>query len=360
MRLVPDPNEGPEASSLAVTSRLMQLDYAWRLGMDRAEEAKLVSEAEEIATRSGDTHSLAMLKTATGVRPGRLRDPDAWLASAEEATELADETGDLPLRVAIRAIAAYPHLITGDLDGFEAVLDEMIELIDGDRSIGAGILVGSPLAYAYMSKGLAARERARLEESAELFAKALRIAEEDGDPETACWVKSNHAYLIALQGDIAEGLELARRSLESTERLGDVFSRTVATSNLAAVQLTAEDYGAALESIESAERIYLEAMPEGGEMAVWRAGVRSEALTGVGKLEEAVAVAEAAVEEGREYRLGWSLPLALRALVKARAAAGGEGVAELLDEAETVARANGCEMALISIEREREALATAG
>ena len=113
----------------------------------------------------------------------------------------------------------------------------MIELIDGDRSIGAGILVGSPLAYAYMSKGLALRERARLEEAEELFEKALRIAEEDGDPETACWVTSNQAYLVALQGDVEEGLELARRSLESTERLGDVFSRTLATANLAAVQL---------------------------------------------------------------------------------------------------------------------------
>ena len=46
--------------------------------------------------------------------------------------------------------------------------------------------------------------------------------------------------------------------------------------------------------------------------------------------------------------------------MKARAAAGGEDLAELLDEADDGRRANGCEMALISIEREREALAAAG
>ena len=34
MRLVPDPEEDAEASRLAVNSRLMLLDYAWRLGMD--------------------------------------------------------------------------------------------------------------------------------------------------------------------------------------------------------------------------------------------------------------------------------------------------------------------------------------
>ena len=111
------------------------------------------------------------------MRPGRLRPPEQWLADAEEATELADEAGDLHLRVAIRAIGAYPHLIIGDFDGFEAELDEMIELIDGDRTIGAGVLVGSPLAYAYMSKGMALRERARFEEAEDSSQKALRIAD---------------------------------------------------------------------------------------------------------------------------------------------------------------------------------------
>jgi adenylate cyclase len=360
MRLVPDPEEDAEAAALAVNARLMLLDYAWRLGMERDEEAKLVAEAEEIATRTDDKHSLALLKTATGVRPGRLRPPGPWLAAADEATEIADDTGDVHLQVAIRAISAYPRLITGDFDRFEAILEEMIELIDGDRSIGAGILVGSPLAYAYMSLGLARRERARLDESEELFAKALRIAEEDGDPETACWVKSNNGYLIALKGDVEEGLELSRRSLESTERLGDVFSRTLATANLAAVQLMADDPESALASIEAAERIYREAMPEGGEMEIWRGSVRSEALTGVGRADEAIAVAEAGVKVAREYNLGWSLPFALRALAKALAAAGRDGVAEALEEGEAVARAHGCEATVISIEREREALAAAG
>jgi hypothetical protein len=101
-------------------------------------------------------------------------------------------------------------------------------------------------------------------------------------------------------------------------------------------------------------------MPEGGEMQVWRDGVRAEALTGVGRFEEALAVAEAGVEVAREYRLGWSLPLVLRALAKARAAAGRDGVAEALEEAEAAARAAGSEMAVISIEHERDALTAAG
>jgi adenylate cyclase len=360
MRLVPNPEEDAEAASLAVNSRLMLLDYAWRMGMDRDEETKLVSEAEEIATRSGDSHSLALLRIATGVRPGRLRDPDEWLTAAAEATGLADEDGDLHLRVAIRAIAAYPHLILGDFDGFEAILDEMIDLIDGDRTIGAGVLVGSPLAYAYMSKGMALRERARLEESEEAFEEALRIAEEDGDPETACWVKSNHASLVALRGEVEEGLSLARRALESTERLGDVFSRTVSMATLAAIELMAGDPASALATIEAAEDTYNEAMREGGEMRGWRASIRAEALAGAGRVEEALALAEELVASTRDHRQNWSVPLCLRALARARAAAGVDGADQALDEAISVATATGCRAQVMSMEQAREALSAAG
>ena len=59
MELVDGLDESDETASLAVSSRLLQLQYAWRLGMDKNEEARLVSEAEEIATRTGDLHSLA-------------------------------------------------------------------------------------------------------------------------------------------------------------------------------------------------------------------------------------------------------------------------------------------------------------
>src|SRR5262249_21154260 len=45
MRLAPDSTEDPEAAALAVTSRLMQLDYAWRLGFDEEEQARLIDEA---------------------------------------------------------------------------------------------------------------------------------------------------------------------------------------------------------------------------------------------------------------------------------------------------------------------------
>ena len=70
----------------------------------------------------------------------------------------------------------------------------------------------------------------------------------------------------------------------------------------------------ALESIEEAERVYRDAMGDGDEMEAWRAGVRAEALRGVGRLEEALELAEWASEVARERGMLWSLPLALQAL----------------------------------------------
>ncbi len=360
MTLVPDPEADAEAASLAVTSRLLQLDYAWRLGMDGDEEQRLIDEAEEIATRTNDTHSLALLRTAIGTRPGVARNPEKWLADAAAANRLADEAGDPHLRVAVRAIGAYPHLITGDLDGFEKALDELLELTGGDRQIGAGVLVGSPIAYAYMSKGLALRERNRLDEAEAMLNTSLRIATEDGDPETASWVRSNLAFLLAMRGDIEGGMALGRRNCDLTERLGDVFSRTLAVANLATVQLVAEDFAGALESIDTAERIYREAMPDGGEMEAWRAGIRAEALTGLGRAPEAISVAESSVRNAREHGLRWTLPHSLLALARARIAAGEDGVQEALDEARAIATETGADLTLAFIEGERDALAAAG
>ena len=350
-----DPDE--EAEGMAVMSRLLQLDFAWRLGMDSEEEARLLAEAEAIATRTGDRHSLAMLKMATAVRPGMRHEAARWLAAVEETTRLADESGDLHLRVAIRAACSYAFLCTGRFDEFEAVLREVLALAGEDRSAGAGIVIGSPVAWATMAIGLAWRERGRLEEAENLFETALRIAEEVGDPEVASWTRGNQALMRAMRGEAEAGVALARRNCELTERLGDVFSRSLALANLGAVQLAAEEYAGALESMEEAEAVYRAAMDNGGEMEAWRAALRAEALTGVGRAEEAIALAEWAADVAEERGMLWSLPLALLAAARARIATGHEGAREALDQAAAIAADTGALTTLAAIGEEREALA---
>ncbi|HKP33619.1 MAG TPA: acyl-CoA dehydrogenase C-terminal domain-containing protein, partial [Sphingomicrobium sp.] len=61
---------------------------------------------------------------------------ETWLAAVRESIELADRAGDPHLRVAIRCAGGFAYLMTGDFDGFEAALDEVLELVGEDGSIG--------------------------------------------------------------------------------------------------------------------------------------------------------------------------------------------------------------------------------
>ena len=346
-----------EVAALAINSRLLQLQYAWRVGMSAEEQARLAAEVERIATRHNDLHSRALLRVATSVRPGLPHEAGAWLAAVEETVALADEAGDPHLQVAVRAAGAYALLCTADFDGYERMLDEVLELARGDRTVGAGVILGSPTAWAIMGKGMVRRERGLYDEAEELFERALQLTIEEDDPETASWVRSNQAGLRAVRGDVEGALALARRNCELTERLGDVFSRSLALTNLAWAQLAATEYEDALASVDEAERLYQEAMDNGGEMEAWRAQMRAQALTGAGRTEEAIEVAEWAIETSREHGMLWTYPVANLALARALAAAGRDGVDEALAEGERVARKTGALSLLRDIGNERDALA---
>ncbi|MDQ2631145.1 MAG: AAA family ATPase [Actinomycetota bacterium] len=359
MELAGELEVNEESDALGIASRLAQIQFAWRVGMDLEEQAQLLDEAEEIADRRGDIHSIVLLRMSASGRPGLQLHTDEWLEQVEEMNRLADQAEDPHLRVAIRAAGAYAHLIAADFAGFDHALDELIEIADGDLSVGAGIILNTPLAWAEMGKGMVRREQGDLEGAEPYFERALEIAAAGDDPETASWVRSNQAGLMAIRGDVEGALALARRNCELTERIGDVFSRSLALANLAWAQLAAEEYQEALDSIEEADQIYREAMKIGGEMEGWRSQLRANALIGVGRTEEAVSEAEWAVRVSRERGLLWSLPIALLALGRARHAAGQDGAAEALEEALEVARETNALACVAEIESERELLASA-
>jgi tetratricopeptide (TPR) repeat protein len=356
MELTERLEENEETLAMAVMSRLQQLDFAWRLGMDDAEEMRLTAEAEEIARRTGDLHSLAMLRVARDIRPGMPHVSSTWLKAVAETVEIADRSGDLHLRVAIRAASSYALLCAGDFAGFDRSAEEILELAGEDRRVGAGIIIGSPVAWATMAKGLVMRERGRPDEAEAQFNLALRIATEEGDPEIASWTRSNQALMLAMRGDLDAAIALARRNCELTERLGDVFSRSLALSNLGGTQIAAGEYAGALDSLEEAERVYRAAVSDGDEMETWRAGLRAEALVGVGRGEEGLELAEWATEIARERGMLWSLPLDLQALAIARAATGRDGVDTALNEAAEIAERTGAMVSLEAVETTREML----
>jgi class 3 adenylate cyclase/tetratricopeptide (TPR) repeat protein len=351
--------ESQEATSLSVISRMLQLEYAWRLGMERKRADKLAAEAAEIAGGCGDLRSLALLKLLSAARPGVAEHTDEWVAAADEAIALADQSGDRALRAAVRGASAYSHMCAGDLDRIEATVEEMFEILDSDPDVGAGILIGSPLAWGLMAKSVALRERGRPEEAERLLDQALRELAQRDDPETESWVLGSKSAVLADRGEVEAALAVALRNREQAEKLGDVFSRSLALTALAYVRLLAGEYEAALAEVELADRGYREAMGVGGEAEGWRGTLRARALLGLGRTAEALETAEWAAETARRRSMRWQLPPALLALAQVRAAAGVDGVAEALDEATAVAERHGHEMALERIRAERSGLIAA-
>jgi class 3 adenylate cyclase/tetratricopeptide (TPR) repeat protein len=357
--LVDELDESEETVALSLFSRMLQLEYAWRLGMDPVEAEALGVEATEIATRTGDLRSLALLKLLTSARPGVAEHTSEWVEAADEAIRLADESGEAGLRAAFRGAAAYAHMCAGDLDRLEAAVDEMLEIVDGDPDVGAGIVISSPIAWGLMAKSVALRERGRAEEAEPLLDAALREATERGDPEAESWALGTKSAVLVDRGEVEASLALALRNCELTERLGDVFSHSMALNALAYVRIEAGEYGDALEEIELADRSYREAMGVGGETEGWRGTLRARALLGLERPEEALEQVEWAAETARRRGMGWQLAPALYVLAQARAATGRPGVIEALDEATATAESRGHEMILQRIEADRADLTAA-
>jgi class 3 adenylate cyclase/tetratricopeptide (TPR) repeat protein len=355
--LVSDLPEDDETAALGVFSRLLQLDYAWRLGMQKDRVDALVNEAREIATRTGDLRSLALLRMLESARPGLVQHASEWTAAVDESIALADKSGDDALRMAIRTAGSYAYLSAGDFDHCEQLIDEALELAGDDHGAGTGIVIACPFAWCLMGKGFVRRERGEFDAGEELFGSALRIADAEGDPETASWTRGNLAGLMAVRGDLDPALALAQRNYELTERLGDVFSRHWALLNLGFVHLEREEPEPALDYIERADSIYMDAMGTGGEAEGWRKALIAQALLDVGRVAEALEFAEQGATIGRDRGLNWGLPRALRALARARLAAGVPGADQALEEAERVASGNRQMIELEEIRALREMVA---
>jgi tetratricopeptide (TPR) repeat protein len=281
------------------------------------------------------------------------------VAAIEEALALAARSREPALRIAVLAAGAYAFMCAGDLDRVEATADELLELTATEPDLGAGLVIASPRAWALTAKAMARRERDEDVDAEALIDAALAESSARGDLETESWALGLKAQLIADRGDTEAALALALRNRELSDRLGDVFSQTVALTMLAYVRVEAGEFEAALAEIERAEREYREAMGAGGEMEAWRGTLRTKALLGCGRAEEALAAAEAAVAPARKQELGWPLPITLHCLASARAALGREGVVAALDEAAALARADGHLMLLRRIEEARPGLVAA-
>jgi adenylate cyclase len=233
-----------EVAQLALTAAVMIIAMGWRLGgsSDDSGQAfedeviEIYAEGRELAERCGPGHEpmLANLVQAYATVRGLTGHVDEFQL-ALEAVEIADRTGDIGLRTAMRASTTYPRFCAGELVDGLRIADEGIDLSGGDPSVGAGISYASPYVALLLIRGLLLGAVGRLSDGFTTLERALDVAREVHELDVGSWAAHGvWAWLTHWSGGDREvALDHARRGIEAAERVGGGFARAQAYAGLA-------------------------------------------------------------------------------------------------------------------------------
>ena len=291
--------ESEESRALGLAARIFSLQYAWRLGMSHEEVEEMFTEAERMASAAGDVRSRAILLSVyagiKGINDGDFR---GMAEMGRNAIALAEESADPAIYITVSG-ASYGMFLLGEFRDAIATLDRALELADGDITLGAGLSVGCPYAYALIFKGGYLANLGELDEATELLDRGTAMAREQGDIETAGWGHMWQTWLANYRGDPDAALANSRQSLEIAEHLGDAFSHIWALSLVGLAEGMQGNWARAVEVLEGATEIARERRTA-ADNEQYRIAMLAEAYLGVGDGKRAVGLAEEAVKLARE------------------------------------------------------------
>jgi class 3 adenylate cyclase/tetratricopeptide (TPR) repeat protein len=149
--------------------------------------------------------------TALSINRSDMNDPDAALARIEEASALAEETGDR-------------FSVANTLVQKARVLDEFGRGAEALPCFDRGVAIFNELgarwemADARAARGIAYRNLGRLDEAEAELRFAIRTAEELGDRQIPPWTWRNLAVVAELRGDAAAAKDFRQRSEDAASR----------------------------------------------------------------------------------------------------------------------------------------------
>ena len=348
------------AAELGQQSRLMILEYGWRLGMSEAEANELLQEGEAWARRHDDSRGLAALYNAFAIPaafvfgdPGRARELSA------AGLRLAEEAGDGPLACALElrlylSAAAFGR-VPDEAAAMEAVLRRSAEEMER-----ASPLVGYDVpALVTAHRGWPAFHTGRLDVAHEHAHRGVEVARARGALEVTGWVVGLMSEIWSARGDGARALVAARESLDIAERIDSAQAQGMALHSFGRSLALAGDATAAVSALERAQpllaRTILFLEPEAlSDLAL--------AHCSLGALTEAEATAERALQRAVHCSALRGEVLALHALAAVRLARGGDAAVlaeaqRLLDRADSRAAEIGYRLILPHLHERRADLA---
>jgi class 3 adenylate cyclase/tetratricopeptide (TPR) repeat protein len=284
--------ESPETRELGLVARGALLEIGVHVGMSAGEAACLLEEGEGLAEAAGAPALLARLLGAYAAARGVAGDLDAYQRYAREAARVADTTGDLLARLDAHAPVAFSLYLAGRLSEGLAACNAALAWTP-DRAPAEGAWHFDPYAFLLATRGQILLDMGRLEEGAKDLERALRLALQNDDVENVAWTLMAQALSATRFGNSRSALDLARRALETAERVGNSLNRALAIHTLGEAQEASRQWPAAVDSMKRALAI----MRESGAGRVyepWTLNYFARALAGAGDH----ATARARVEEG--------------------------------------------------------------
>jgi class 3 adenylate cyclase/tetratricopeptide (TPR) repeat protein len=175
---------------------------------DRFEESEVIWRRALALAGTKDRWARVRALTSLSINRIETNDFDEALRLIEEASALAEETGD---QFSVAVTAVQMGRVFEDLGRLEASL----EVLNRGIAIFAELGARWELADARAERGIAKRELGRLDEAEEDLRYAIRASEELGERQLAGWTWRAFARVAELRGDSAEAEKRYRRSREA-------------------------------------------------------------------------------------------------------------------------------------------------
>ncbi len=226
------------------------LNLSFYLGTPSENEAAIVfKEGRELADRSADVRTLAFLIASyANIRLGQ--GAMDHLDYAREAARLADEVGDLRLRLIVYLQLMRCLLFAGLVS--EAVIrgENLLQEVGDDRSLEVW--------WVQNFQGLNLALVGRWPEAAVWYQRDIQRAREGQQLELLGWACSGYGAYCSLLGDSQVALDHARQGAEIAEKVGNPALRAYAYKSLGQAYMRVRLYPEAVTALESVRAIVQE------------------------------------------------------------------------------------------------------
>jgi class 3 adenylate cyclase/tetratricopeptide (TPR) repeat protein len=341
-------DDGALAVELGQQSRLMVLEYGWRLGVSADEANELLREGEVWGRRQDDPRWLGALYNAFAIPCAfGLGEPRRAGELCEEGLRLAEQAGDGALACSLKFRLFYVADVMGSVPALFRYMEAVLGHPPDDQE-RASPLVGYDLPACVAGfRGYPHLLAGELDVAREHIRHGIEIARARDAKEVAGWLCQLESWFWHECGDARRASAAARESLEIAEQVASPFSRALALRALGRALALGGDARAAIPVLQEAVSGF-----EGLHLCFQKEASSDLALAHciLGDLAEARAAAERALGGAAERRFFRTEVYALRALARVRLVSGGEGAVsearQLLDRAEATAEETGLRIAL--------------